>query len=233
MIQVNLIPDLKAEFLKAQRTKRFVIGIAFLVSAVFLALVILMFVYVNVWQSTQTNNNKAKINDLLLEYQKNEDLDKIVSVQNQLSVLPELHNQKPLVSRLVTYLAVITPKGPEYRSVNLNFDAFSVELVGTAESPVQVNELANTVKNAVYTVAEDKETSIPAFSNVILDTITSDEDGVNFSMRFTFDEQIFSNHDEIEMIIPEIDSTNSEVNRPKVNSQGRTTDLFNDQEEEQ
>ena len=227
MIQVNLIPDLKAEFLKAQRTKRFMFGISVLVSSAALGLVSLMFLYVNVWQQEHTNNLNADIQKLTVEYQNKTDLDKVVTVQNQLSSLPDLHLQKPLISRLVTYLSVITPKGPEYSAVNVNLETMEIELAGSASDPAQVNKLANTVKNAVYTVDGDEETKVNPFTNVILDTITNDEDIVKFSMKFTFDDQIFNNHGSVKLVIPEIDSTNSEVNRPDV-----TVDIFNDNNEE-
>lgn len=219
MIQVNLIPDLKAEFLSAQRTKRFVMGIAFLISGAFIGLVVLMYLYVNVWQREHTNNLNADIQTLTAEYQGNTDLDKVVTVQKQLATLPELHLQKPLISRLVTYLSIITPKGPEYSSVELNFETMTIELIGSAQSTPQVNKLANTVKNAIYFVGNDKENELLPFSGVVLNTIANDEDRVNFNMQFLFEPAIFNNHEKIELRIPEIDSTNSEVNRPEVNAE--------------
>ena len=107
MIQVNLIPDLKAEFLKAQRTKRYVMGLAVLVSGAFVGLVAIMFLYVNVWQQEHTNNLNADIQRLSAEYQGIPDLDKVITVQNQLESLPDLHAEKPLVSRIVTFLSVM------------------------------------------------------------------------------------------------------------------------------
>jgi len=50
MIQVNLLPDVKQEYLKAQQTKHTVLVGAVLVSIVVSALTILFFAYVQVVQ---------------------------------------------------------------------------------------------------------------------------------------------------------------------------------------
>ena len=222
MIQVNLIPDLKAEFLKAQRTKRFVMGISFLVSAGFIAVLIVMYLYVNVWQQSHTNSLNADIQSLSAQYQNIEDLDKIITVQNQLSSLPGLHADKPLVSRLVTYLSVLTPEGVTYQGVDLRFEDSTVELLGSAPTTADVNVIANTVKNAVYTVGETPEGEEPderlAFSNVVLETLSRDLDVSSFSIRFEFDETIFTEKEEVVLSVPVIDSTNSELNRPDVDN---------------
>ena len=95
----------------------------------------------------------------------------------------------------------------------------TIELIGSAQSTPQVNKLANTVKNAIYFVGNDKENELLPFSGVVLNTIANDEDRVNFNMQFLFEPAIFNNHEKIELRIPEIDSTNSEVNRPEVNAE--------------
>ena len=42
MIQLNLLPDIKLEFIKAQRSRRLVFGVAFLSTAVAVGLLILL-----------------------------------------------------------------------------------------------------------------------------------------------------------------------------------------------
>lgn len=227
MIQVNLIPDLKADFLKTQRTKGLVITIAVLVCAAFAGLVVLLFIYVNVAQKEHSNNLSEDIATLVDEYRAIEDIDKIVTIQRQLESLPGLHNDKPLISRMITYLAIITPEQVEFRSIDLSFESLQIQIAGSAAEVSDVNRFANTIKNAVYTVGEDVEREIPAFEDVVLNTINSDTDGAQFDLNFTFDLQLFSNHDEVTLSIPAIDSTSSEIERPKISTpQERESDLF-------
>lgn len=214
MIQVNLIPDLKAEYLKAQRNKRLVMGIAFIVSASFIGLVVFMFLYVNAWQAAHTNGLNGDIEELSGEYASIVDLDKVITVQKQLNVLPKLHEEKPQVSRFIDYLSIITPEGPEYSAIELDFDDSTIELIGTADDPGQVNQLANTIKNAVFTTP-DIEGELSAFSNVLLDTLNNRNDKTNFTIVFSFDPEIFSNQVSVQLTVPKIDSTNSELSRPR------------------
>ena len=86
-----------------------------------------------------------------------------------------------------------------------------------------MNTLANTVKNAKFTIGEDTETEFPAFSEVTLQTINTRNEKVSFEIGFFFDSQIFTEQKDVVLTIPEINSTNSEVNSPSVN-----TNLFND-----
>lgn len=216
MIQVNLIPDVKAEFLKAQRTKRFVISISFLVCVVFIGLVVVMFLYANVWQQEHTKNLSEDIQKLSSEYQGAEDTAKIITIQKQLQALPGLHSEKPLISRLVTYLAVVTPADVvEFRALEMDFATGQINISGSADTVTDVNVFANSLKNAEYVIGEDEETKYKPFDNVILDTISSTEDGAIFEVVLTFDPAIFINHDDINLYVPKIDSTSSEVERPK------------------
>ena len=81
ILQINLLPDIKAEYLKAQRTKRmFMVG-STLVSSVTIGLVVIMFLYVNVWQREHSNNLSEDLTRLTAEYEANEDLGRIVTIQ--------------------------------------------------------------------------------------------------------------------------------------------------------
>jgi Tfp pilus assembly protein PilN len=234
MIQVNLIPDVKAEFLKAQRTKRFVMGIAFIVSATFIALVVAMTLYVNVTQKTHSNNLTKDIAELSAQYQSSEDIAKIITIQKQLLALPELHENKPLISRVVTYLAVLTPEDVEFRSFDMSFENNQIIISGNGKTVPDVNVFANSIKNAIYTVGKDKENKLTPFNNVVLNTISSSEDGAVFELIFEFEPDIFTNGEDVTLTVPKIDSTSSEIERPKSESvKKRSTDLFDSGEESQ
>ncbi len=226
MIQVNLIPDLKAEFLKAQRTKNFVMSIAFIVAAGFIGLVVFMSIYVYVWQKQHSDNLEDHIGRLTTEYQENQDLGKIVTVQKQLEQLPLLHAEKPLIARTPQILSVITPEDPEkpagerkivtLRSIDFDFETNTMIISGNADTVLAWTQFVNSVKNAKYYVLDDIENELPAFSNVISNSLGNDDEGASFELTFEFDPQIFLIHDEVTLYVPEIDSTQSALEAPNL-----------------
>ena len=265
MIQLNLIPELKAEFLKAQRTRNTVVSISFLVSGGFIALTVLMFLHVNVNQRNHSNNLQEHITELTEEYSAIEDLDKVITIQKQLESLPNLHNSKPLVSRLPKYLTILTPEQVELSDFEMSFEDERIIITGTADDVPAVNIYADTIKNAIYTITvehdldedvsrgdtietdewtgtaqQDGESGDTIkvsvekkpFSNVILDNITSDDDGATYEIIMTFDPEIFTNHDEVVMSVPEIESTLSERESPKVGDETRENQLFDTEEDQ-
>ncbi len=225
MIQVNLIPDLKAQFLKAQRTKRVVMTLAGLVAAAFIGLTVMLFLYVNVAQKEHSDNLTEDINGLVAEFQSKQDLDKIVTIQKQLEALPLLHEQKPLISRLPQYLTAVTPEGVEFRSIDLNFETLLIKMTGRSDTVADANKFVNSLKNARYTVGEDIETELIPFTNIILSTLSSSDEGAVFEIDLTLDGQIFLNSEEVKLGVPEINSTLSELESPDLD---RQDELFDD-----
>ena len=90
MIEFNLIPDVKINFLKARRLKRLVIGISVTVSAVALTIFILLLLFVKVVQRVTINslNNKIASNTKIL--QDNKSLNDVLTIQDQLNLCKTL-----------------------------------------------------------------------------------------------------------------------------------------------
>lgn len=231
MKQINLIPDLKSEHLKAQRTRNTVISISLLVSGGFVALVVILFLHVNVNQRNHSNNLRDHINELSEEYSSIEDLDKVVTVQRQLESLPSLHDEKPLVSRLPQYLSVITPENIELSEVDLNLEEGLATITGNGTNVTAVNVFTDTIKNATYKLESNPDNEERPFTNVILDTITTDDETSIFEIKLSFDPLLFTSHEKITLTVPEGDFTLSERERPKIDS-NRTNDLFDGGEEQ-
>lgn len=225
-LQINLLPDLKLEYLKAQRTKYMIMASSAVVIMACIGLLILMYFYVYVWQKEHTNNLRNHIGELTTEYESFDNLEEIITIQNQLSALPGLHNEKPLVSRLTNYLGTITPKDSSYSKVDLDLTLLTIRLEGSAPETSDVNKLTNSIKNAVYVINTDVDTAKSAFSSVRLESINNREDEVLFTVAMTFDPQIFMTREEIALVIPDIDSTNSEVNSPGSDIDKVIQDMF-------
>ncbi len=125
MIQFNLLPDVKIEFLKTRARKRLIMLISAVASAVCLAVFIVLFLFVRVNQPRHMNDLNKDIKANLSKIQSTQDLDKILTIQNQLNSLPALHDKKVVSSRLIDYLTSLTPNQATISDVNVDFAKIS------------------------------------------------------------------------------------------------------------
>ncbi len=217
VVQINLIPDIKSDFLKAQRTRRLIQTVAFLVSAVSLALVIVMFLYVNVAQRQHTNNLEADIARLTSEIEAVDDLDKLVTIQSQLVALPGLHEQRVMTSNLNEILAVLTPRDIFYDNINIDFENSKLLVNAQGSDLIAVNTYVDILKFAGFQTAEMIENEVPAepaFTSVLTNSINATTDEIQFSVEIDFDPRMFEDVG-VGVTVPDIISTRSETERPK------------------
>lgn len=229
MIQFNLLPDVKIEYIKAQYRKRLAITISVVVSAVFLGLLILLLLFVKVGQTRHmdalTNDIQAGTNKL----KENQDIDKILTIQNQLNSLPRLHNDKLISSRLFDYLVQLTPNQATISDVTLDLEANTLSIKGNADSLSNVNKFADTLKFTNYKVGGTSPKEGKAFSGVVLTNFTVGSETnstqpskqVSYEINLSFDPVIFANSmqedgkpAEVSLIVPKIISTRSELGKP-------------------
>ncbi len=156
MIQFNLLPDVKLEYIRAQRVKRTVVGIAVLVAGISLTILVLLFLVVDVFQKQHlkglNNDIKTDTNKLLSI----NDLSKVLTIQNQLSSLPTLHANKPVTSRLFGYLKQIVPNNVNISSLSVTFGANTMTFTGTADKIVTVNKFVDTLKFTTFGIGSGK-----------------------------------------------------------------------------
>src|SRR4051812_16420863 len=119
-VQFNLLPDVKLEFAKQQRAKRFVYTISALASAAAIAVFIISFVSVNIFQKKLLDNAGKDITSYTQKIKSIPDLDKVLTIQNQLNSLPALHQQKHYTSRLFIYLPQITPTSVNISKIDID-----------------------------------------------------------------------------------------------------------------
>lgn len=217
MIQFNLLPDVKLEYIKARRSKRMVLLLATTIAAVALGIFVLLFLFVNVYQKQRLNslNNGIKKNTATL--QAIPDLGKVLTVQNQLNSLSGLHTQDPATSRLFDYLGQVTPQQATISDVKADFTANTLNITGNANAISTVNQYVDTLKFTTYGVDGSPATT-KAFSEVVLTSFGKSEKDVNYQISLKFDPVIFDNTKQIQLSVPKIISTRSETEKP--------TDLF-------
>ncbi len=156
MIQFNLLPNVKLEFIKAQRLKRAILSVAVIVSGASLLLLVLLFLAVDVFQKQylKSVNNDIQTNSAKL--QSITDIDKVLTIQNQLISLPGLHASKPVTSRLFTYLKQIVPDKVKISQLDIDFDQHTLTFTGSADELSTVNKFVDTLKFTTYTTGAIK-----------------------------------------------------------------------------
>jgi hypothetical protein len=183
MIQLNLLPDVKMQYINARRRKRLILGVSFVVAAFFLVLFILLFIYVRFAQQKHMTDLSKDISAKTSELQSKEDIDKILTVQNQLNSLPGLHDEKAVSSRLFDYLQKLTPSDATISEVNIDFLENKVVIEGNAEEISVINKFADTLKFTGYIVNEEgSEGQVPqcGLGNIeqTLEVIDEEQEGV-------------------------------------------------------
>lgn len=212
MIQFNLLPDVKLDYIKTRRTKRTVTSIALLASVGMLGLFILLFIVVNVAQRTHLNNLSKDIAKYSKELEDTAGLDKVLTVQNQLGRITDLHDKKPVTTRLSKYLAQITPAEVTIAELEVDFSTNTFNIKGAAGSLKDINKFVDTLK---FTDYQTKSGDVnKAFSDVVLKSFGTNDDGQSYEIGFTFDKVIFSSAEEVEIIVPATTTTRSIVENP-------------------
>lgn len=197
MIQFNLLPEVKKDYVKAKRTKRLIMTASFFVTVGSVGMVLLLFSIVQVVQ-------KGHISDLTDDIQKEKNsiqgianLNELLTVQNQLTVLPGLHEAKPKTSRIFIYIPFVSPQ--EIKVVSLDYDSVSgfITLQGNADTIASVNKFVDNIKATRYSiVGTETDKKLSPFTQVKTQ-LSGDNDEATFKIEFTYDPVIFDNTKEI------------------------------------
>lgn len=228
MIQFNLLPDVKLEFIKAEARKRLIIMTSVIISVSFIIIFALLLLNVKVAQSKRMNDLTKDIKSSVKKVSDIKDIDKIITVQNQLASLPGLHDQKVISSRVTDYLLQLTPSNAKITDVDMDFDAKTMIIKGTAPDLITVNKFADTLKFTKYKVNTTEGAEGKAFNNVVLSSFSIQEKAKNpeekatFEISVNFDEQLFKmikqdglpEDKAVTLNIPNIISTRSETEKP-------------------
>ena len=213
MIQFNLLPDVKLEYIKARKSKRMVLLTSAGITAFSLVVFIGLFTVVNLLQTKHISDLNRDIKKYTTTLQSTPDLNKTLTVQNQLSSLTMLHEQKPLTSRLIDYLGQLTPAQATISSVKIDYTTNTINLSGNADALSTVNKYVDTLKFTTYTAA-GQTNSKKAFSNVVLASFSSSDKGISYQVTFAFDPIIFDGTKQVTLVVPKIVSTRSETEKP-------------------
>lgn len=216
MIQFNLLPDVKLQYLKVRRTQHLVYTAALIAIAVSVFILIVLIGTVDVLQKKNIKDLKADIQTNGEQLKNTPNLSKILTVQNQLETLTTLHNQKPVVSRLFGVIKDITPSAASISNLNVDYTANTVSITGNAASLDIVNTYVDSIKFTTYKNSSGGSTD--AFSSVVLSSFSRSTTGASYTITANFDPTIFNSANNLSLQVPNIISTRSAIDQP--------TDLF-------
>ena len=201
MIEINLIPDVKQELLKAQSQRAQVITISLYAGLIALGLVILLAVYVFIVQGVRSTIADDMIKRGNEELSKVEDLSKILTIQNQLAKIDVLNEDKKRDSRIFDVLEAVLPPAPNQvlvSSLALDVEKASLVIEGQTSSFDTLEVFKKTISGAVVTYTEEgEEQSVQLAENISISNISYGEDAtgarvLRFTLSFVYPEIVFS-----------------------------------------
>lgn len=218
MIQLNLLPDVKLEYLKAQKIRRLVIVVSVIVGAAAIALLVLLLAAEAYQKHTLDNlNNDVATNTSQL--QREPHINDVLTVQNQLNSINGLHASEPAATRLYEYLNELVPTSVTISSLTINFAADTIDLAGGANSVANINQFVDTLKFTNYSTGKNTPNT-PAFSDVVLTSYgvnnqpSSSTPPASYAINTNFAPTLFQATQNVALIIPNIVSTRSSLENP-------------------
>lgn len=205
MIQINLIPDIKKEYLRARRMRDLTISVSILVGLAAGGLVVAMVLFLGTQALRESLADNA-IKDEYAKLEQIEGLSEMVTIQNQLSLISSQHESSTRDSRLFSVLQTINPPRPNdvrFSSVQLIPETDTLELQGTAAAGYPaVEELVKTISSVNIRYddegAENGRGETPLAQEVIIGDTSYGVDGENerilrFSVKVVYAPDLFKN----------------------------------------
>jgi Tfp pilus assembly protein PilN len=221
MIEINLVPNVKQELIKAQRVRSKVIAGTIIVGLASIAAVLLLAFYVFGVQAARGFLADNAIDDGSKKLSKVEDLSKTLTIQNQLTKIPALNDSKKIDSRVFDLLIAIIPPAPnDIKISDMTIDSTegTITINGqAANSYAAVEVFKKTIEGAKVKFTGSDEKGVTLASNISTSNTSYGEDSsgakvLRFTISFSYAKELFS---------PE--SKNVEI---VVSNQGNVTDSY-------
>jgi len=227
MIEINLLPNVKRELLKTRAMRNRVISISFLVGGASIATVVVLALILGsqfAAEAVQGGVIKDR-NDKLMAI---EDLNKVVTIQHQLTKINEQHSRKKINSRIfdvVTAVNPVTPNNVSFSDIKVNPESKTITLEGSAVNGYSALEtLKKTILNTKVQTTDGDKSSEVSLTKEIKDGDTSfgeNSEGkkvLQFSFSFEYTEELLApaNNGTVSVLTPtgKVDVTDSRQGIP-------------------
>lgn len=215
MIEINLIPDVKQELLKAQRARAVVISASIFTSIIAVGIVVVLLVYMFGVQGVRSLYLDGQIDSKGKELANVEDLSKVLTIQNQLKTIADLNGQKKMEARVFDMIAAITPQGDNAVSFSqitigdgsadgttdptaTTASGGQVHLEGQTSGYDSMEVFKKTIQGTIIQYQQDSATkSVPLASNINTSDISYGEDAngrrvLRFTLTFDYPAELLA-----------------------------------------
>jgi len=202
MIEINLIPDVKQELIRARRIRSAVVSGAIITSIVAVAIVAVLSIYVFAVQTVRNNIADQAIKDGGSKLASVEDLSKMLTIQNQLTKMSAFNDDKSINSRVFDLLLAVIPPAPNSVQVSkliVNSTDKNISLEGQTSTYPALETFKKTLDAAHvrYNDSEGKQQQVPLASNLSLSNISFGENEtgtkvLRFTIVFNYTEELLS-----------------------------------------
>ncbi len=226
MIQINLVPDVKQEMLRAQRVRNVTISVSILAGLAAAGVVAAMGLVLGT-QAVTEGVLSGQIDKEFSKLKDTKDINNALTIQNQLNSITGLNDKRTIDSRLLDVLAAINPAEPNNVTLSrITLDPATNKLVleGSAAGGYPATEVfRKTILNATVTGKQgDTPFEAPLTEEVALQDTSYGQDStgkkvVRFTLSFVYPAGLFDNTlKEVKVTTPslKVDVTDSRTRVP-------------------
>ena len=202
MIEINLIPQVKQELIRARMIRSAVVSVAIVTTIIAGGLVAVLAVYVFGIQTVRNLVADDTIKTGSSKLASVEDLSKILTIQNQLTKMSALNDNKKIDSRVFDLLQAIIPPAPnDVKVSSLIIDAKlnTITFEGQTPSYPSLEAFKKTIgaANVRFKDANDKDVDVVLATNLSIANVSYGEDAtgkkvLRFTVSFTYASELFS-----------------------------------------
>ncbi len=202
MIQVNLIPDIKRELLRAQQMRRTAISISIIVGVIAGGIVVALGVVLGV-QLVHEGITRGNIDTEYKKLKNVDNIENVLTIQNQLSSIQKYQDSRTMDSRLFDVLGAINPASPndiKFSSVKLDPSTNTVSIQGSALNGYSATEtFRKTILNTTIESGSGSDiktvalTSEVAISETSYGQATDGSHVLRFTLSFVYPDGLFDN----------------------------------------
>lgn len=202
MIEINLVPDVKQELLNAQRVRTSVISLSIIVGLATVGIVVVLAIWVFVIQAARGALADGAIKEESAKLAGVEDISNTLTIQNQLSKLSAMHDNKSIDSRVFDILTTINPPAPNTVAItNLTLDSEekTIKIEAQAAGYPSLEVFKKTIEATKFQFTKDGSTQTVALASQIDDSSDrsygEDASGakvLRFTLSFVYPDELFS-----------------------------------------
>ncbi len=136
--EINLVPEVKAQMIKAQKMRNIVLFICIVVSSVAIGAVVILF-GIKSGQDIAMSNQDKRMSTMSKKMGDYTELNDLVTIQEQLNGIAELVDQKTVLSRVFGALGVMLPQGEDdvkLSELRVNLETSEIMMDGQADAQV-------------------------------------------------------------------------------------------------